>query len=112
MRAGAAFLSFAVMFPALALAAPMAPTALNSLSSAPHIMGATVEDQHGKVLGQVTRVQTDQDGHPSALAFTPTGKRDVVVIGAAAVSYDGTTLVAASDQPQIAALSGTRVAAE
>ncbi len=113
MKPGAAILAIAVMLPALALAEPMAPVALNSLSEAPHaVVGARLLDQRGQVLGQVARVQTDAYGRPAALAFTPAGGSAMVVIGAAAVSYDGSTLVAADDQPQIAALSGTRVASK
>ncbi len=45
-----------------------------------------------------------------ALSFRA-GNGDTVVIGAAATSYDGKSLVTSNDQPQIAALSATRTAA-
>jgi hypothetical protein len=113
MKVGAAFLSLFLACPILANAGEMAPVALNSLSAAPHaITGAKVMDQRGHLLGQVARVQTDQDGRPSALAFTASGSGKLVVVSAAAVSYDGDLVVASNDQPQIAALSGTRVASE
>jgi hypothetical protein len=96
--------------PALAAAEEMAPVALNSLSSAPaHAANAKVMDQNGRILGQATAIQTDQYGKPSALAFRA-GNGNTVVIGAAAVSFDGNALVADSTQPQIAALSASRVA--
>ena len=96
--------------PAIACAQDMAPIALNSLSSAPSgAATAKVMDQHGRPLGQATAIQTDQYGKPSALAFRATNG-NTVVISAAAVSFDGSVLVADSDQPQIAALSAARVA--
>lgn len=113
MKVSAAFFSFLLVCPVLAGAQEMAPVALNSLSAAPHaITGAKVMDQRGHLLGHVSRVQTDQDGRPSAVAFTPVNGKTVVVIGAAAASYDGTTVVADDQQPQIAALSATRIAAK
>jgi hypothetical protein len=113
MRTGAALFSFLVICPVLASAQEMAPVALNSLSGVPHaIAGAQVMDQRGHLLGKVSRVQTDQDGRPAALAFTPVNSKKVVVIAAAAASYDGKTVVADDQQPQIAALSATRVASE
>ena len=113
MKIGAAFFSFFVVCPALASAQDMAPVALNSLSQAPRaILGAQVMDQHGHLLGKVEKLQTDQDGRPSALAFMPVNGTRLVVIGAAATSYDGTTVVADDQQPQIAALAGTQIAAQ
>jgi hypothetical protein len=96
--------------PALACAEEMAPVALNSLSSAPAgAASAKVLDQNGHTLGQVTGIQTDQYGKPSALAFRASNG-NTVVIGAAAVSFNGTVLVADNEQPQIAALTSARVA--
>ena len=107
------FLSFCAVFaalPALAHAEQMAPMALNSLSAAPSLATSVrVMDQHGNVLGQAQRIQTDQDGKPSALAFRA-NNGSIVVIGAAAISYDGSAFVADSDQPQVAALISARVA--
>ena len=100
--------------PTLVHAENMAPSALNSLSSAPaSISSAQVLDQNGRVLGKVERVQTDQDGKPSALSFRANDGR-LVVIAAAATSYDGKVVVTSNDQPQIAALigTGTRTAAK
>lgn len=86
------------------------PGALNSLSSIPSgAASAKVLDQNGHALGQVTAIQTDQYGKPSAVAFRATNG-NTVVIGAAAVSFDGSVLVADNEQPQIAALSAARVA--
>src|ERR1700712_4096563 len=98
-----------IAVPALACAEEMAPVALNSLSSAPSVTAAKVLDQNGHALGQATAIQTDQYGKPSALAFRAMGG-STVVLSAAAVSYDGTVLVADNDQPQVAALTGARVA--
>ena len=97
--------------PATAFAEDLAPVALNSLSGAPaNIVSLPVMDQKGQVIGQALRVQTDQDGKPSALAFRA-GDGSTVVIAAAATSYDGHALITSNDQPQIAALSGIRTAA-
>ena len=113
MRIGTAFFSLFVICPALANAEDMAPVALNSLSAAPRaIIGAQVMDLRGHLLGRVSRVQTGLDGRPSALAFIPVNGKTLVVIGAAAASYDGKTVVADEQQPRIAALSVTRVAAQ
>ncbi len=99
-----------IAIPVIAYAEEMAPVALNSLSSAPaQAASATVMDQNGHALGEVTSIQTDQYGKPSALAFR-TSNGNTVVISAAAVSFNGSVFVADSDQPQIAALSGARVA--
>ena len=96
--------------PALAFAEDMAPVALNSLSSTPAAAAsAKVLDQNGHMLGQATGIQTDQYGKPSALAFRASSG-NTIVIGAAAVSFDGSVLVADNEQPQIAALSAARVA--
>lgn len=97
--------------PAMASAEDLAPVALNSLSRAPaNIASLQVMDQKGQVIGQAMQVQTDQDGHPAALSFWA-NNGTTVVIGAAAASYDGKSLVTSDDQPQIAALSATRTAA-
>jgi hypothetical protein len=106
----AALCSLFIVIPALACAEEMAPVALNSLSAAPgNIASAKVVDQNGRALGQAERIQTDQYGKPSALAFRA-ANGSTVVVSAAAVSFDGTTLVASNDQPQVAALTGARVA--
>jgi hypothetical protein len=82
----------------------LAPQALNSLSALPaQAASAKLFDQNGRLLGEVERIQTDQDGKPSALAFR-TSRGIIVVISAAAVSYDGKVLIAGNDQPQIAAI--------
>ena len=100
-----------IAVPATAFAEDLAPVALNSLSGAPaNIASLPVMDQKGQVIGQALRVQTDQDGKPSALAFRA-GDGSTVVIAAAATSYDGHALITSNDQPQIAALSGIRTAA-
>jgi len=65
----------------------------------------------GNVLGQVEQLATDQDGKPSALSIRAAKDGSTVVVSAAAVSYDGHTLVTSSDQPQIAALQPQRTAA-
>ena len=94
-----------------ARAEDMAPVALNSLPAPPaNIAALQVMDQKGQVIGQAEQVQTDQDGHPAALSFRA-NNGSTVVIGAAAASYDGKSLITSNDQPQIAALSATRTAA-
>jgi len=99
------------ILPAIASAEDLAPVALNSLSKAPaNIASLPVMDQKGQVIGQAVQVQTDQDGHPAALSFRA-NNGSTVVIGAAAASYDGKSLITSNDQPQIAALSATRTAA-
>jgi hypothetical protein len=98
-----------VAVPVFACAEDLAPVALNSLSSPP-ANATSVLDQNGHLLGQLVRIQTDQDGKPSALAFRADRDGSTVVISAAAVSYDGHTLVASDDQPHIAALAGIRTA--
>ena len=101
----AVFCSLVAVIPGLACAQDMAPVALNSLSAAPTgIAAARVLDQQGRVLGQVERVQTDQDGKPAAVAFRAADGRGTIVLAASSVSYDGRELVAASDQPQLAGL--------
>ena len=109
------FAGFCALFaalPVMAQAEEMAPTALNSLTAAPSLAASLrVMDQHGNVVGQAQRIQTDQDGKPAALSFRA-DNGSIVVIGAAAVSYDGRAFVADSEQPQIAALSATRTAAK
>jgi hypothetical protein len=88
----------------------LAPVALNSLSAAPPLNGAQVQDQKGHLMGRAERIQTDQDGKPSALAFQATNG-STVIIAAPAVSYDGHVLTVASDEPQIAALTQRTAAA-
>lgn len=95
----------------LALSVPagaetMAPTALNSLTIPPNVSAAQVMDQYGRVIGTNPRIQTDHEGKPAAMAFTA-ANGTTIVLGAAAVSFDGTVLVASNDQPQIAALNPT-----
>ena len=101
----AALCGLFILVPALACAEAIAPVALNSLSAAPgNAASAQVLDQNGHLLGQAQRIQTDQDGKPAALAFRAAKDGNIVVISAAAVSYDGKSLVASNDQPQVAAL--------
>lgn len=105
----AAFCGLFALFPTLAcaddlLVPTLAPVALNSLSEPPKLGSAPVLDQQGHVVGQVERLATDQDGKPSALSIRAAKDGSTVVVSAAAVSYDGHTLVTNSDQPQIAAL--------
>ena len=104
-----------ILVPVLAHAEDVAPTALNSFSSAPaKLSSAQVLDQNGHVLGTVERVQTDQDGKPNALSFRAASDGRTVVVAASAVSYDGHVLVTSNDQPQIAELikTPTRTAAK
>ena len=94
-----------LIVPALACAQELAPTALNSLSAMPaKAASAKVMDQNGHLLGQVERIQADQDGKPSALAFRAANSGKTVVVSAAGASYDGNVVVVDNDQPQIAAL--------
>ena len=84
--------------------------ALNSLSTAPNVASRPVMDQHGKEIGTAQAVQTDASGKPSAMSLrTPDGH--IIVLGAAAISFDGRVLVADSQEPQIAALAQTKTAA-
>lgn len=99
------------LLPALANADALAPVALNSLSKAPaNIASLKVMNQKGQVIGRALQVEADQDGHPAALSFRA-NNGSLVVIGAAAASYDGKSLITSNDQPQIAALSSIRTAA-
>ena len=101
--------------PALAKAEDMAPAALNSFSSVPTALAsAQVLDQSGHVLGKVERVQTDQNGTPAAVSFKAASNGSIIVVAAAAVSFDGHVLITSSDQPQIADLikTPTRTAAK
>ena len=93
-----------VMVPAWAWAEDLAPVALNSLSTPPPLNATQVQDQRGRVLGRAERIQTDQDGKPSAMAFR-TANGSIVVIAAPAVSYDGRIMTVSSDEPQIVALT-------
>lgn len=100
------------VIPLMASADELAPVALNSLSAPPtNIASLKVMDQKGQVIGQALQIQTDQDGHPAALSFRA-NNGSTVVIGAAATSYDGKSLVTSNDQPQIAALASVRTAAK
>src|SRR5262249_28013940 len=99
-----------LMLPSLAGAEDLAPVALNSLAQAPKLESVPVMDQQGQVIGKAERLQTDQDGKASALAIRASNGKTIVV-SAAAVSYDGHSLVTSSDQPQIAALQPQRTAA-
>ena len=100
----AALCGLFVVFPALALAEDLAPVALNSLSTAPALNATQVQDQNGRPLGQAERIQADQYGKPSALAFRATNG-NTIIIAAPAVSYDGRIFTVADDEPQIAALT-------
>jgi hypothetical protein len=94
-----------LLVPFLACAEELAPTAINSLSAMPaKAASAKVLDQNGHLLGQVERIQSDQNGRPSALAFRAANSGKTVVISAAAASYDGNVVVVDSDQPQVTAL--------
>ena len=94
-----------LLFSAPAWPEQMAPMALNSLSAPPvKAASAKVFDQNGHLLGQVERIQADEYGKPSALSFRATKNGKIVVISAAAASYDGNVVVASNDQPQIQAL--------
>ena len=79
----------------------LAPSALNSYSRVPdRIMSAPVMDQSGAVIGKVTRVVGDHNGKPSAMTYTTTDGR-LVMIAAPAVSYDGQrNLLITQDSPQ------------
>lgn len=103
--------SSVLVFSTSAFAIDLAPMALNSLSTPPDVASRPVMDQYGKEIGKALAVQTDAFGKPSAMSLrTPDGR--TIVLGAAAVSYDGRgVLVADSQEPQIAALSQTRTAA-
>jgi hypothetical protein len=92
-----------------AVAQDLAPMALNSLSTAPNVASRPVMDQHGKAIGTAQAVQTDASGKPSAMSLRTADGR-IIVLGAAAVSFDGRVLVADSQEPQIAALAQTRTA--
>ena len=100
-----------LLSPIAAEAEDLAPVALNSLSKPPaNIASLQVMDQKGQVIGQALKIQNDQDGRPAALSFRA-NNGTTVVIGAAAASYDGKSLITSNDQPQIAALSAVRTAA-
>jgi len=103
-----------ILVPVLSHAEDMAPAALNSFSSVPATLtSAQVLDQNGHVLGKVERMQTDQNGTPAAVSFKAANNGRIVVVAAAAVSFDGRVLITSSDQPQIAELvkQPTRTAA-
>ena len=100
----AAFCGFLVIVPTLACADDLAPVALNSLSEPPKLGSAPVLDQQGHLLGYAGQLATDQDGKPAGLSIRLQNGKTTVVY-AAAVSYDGHSLVTSSDQPQIAALT-------
>ena len=93
-----------MIVPTLAYAEDLAPVALNSLSAPPaNVTTIQVFDQHGRVLGQAEKVQTDQNGKPQALSFRATNG-STIVLSASAVGFDGKVMVA-EDQPQISALT-------
>ena len=100
----AALCGLFIMVPTMAWAEDLAPVALNSLSTAPPLNATQGQDQKRLVLGQAERIQTDQNGKPSALAFRATNG-STVIIAAPAVSYDGRMMTVADDEPQIAALT-------
>jgi hypothetical protein len=101
-----------LVLPAAAGGDEIAPVALNSLSSPPsNVASLKVMDQNGDIIGQALRIQTDKKGHPKALTFRAIDG-STVVISAAATGFDGHTLVASNDQPQIAALSSVHAAAK
>jgi hypothetical protein len=99
-----------LLLSAPAFAEDLAPMALNSLSTAPNVASRSVMDQHGKEIGTAQAVQTDASGKPSAMSLRTADGR-IIVLGAAAVSFDGRVLVADSQEPQIAALAQTKTAA-
>jgi hypothetical protein len=99
-----------LLLSAPAVAEDLAPMALNSLSTAPNVAARPVMDQHGKEIGKAQAVQTDAFGKPSAMSLRTADGR-TIVLGAAAVSFDGRVLVADSQEPQIAALAQTQTAA-
>jgi hypothetical protein len=67
----------------------LAPVALNSLPAPPRgIQAAQVFNQRGQVIGGVDRVAVDASGKPSALSIRPPHSKDVMVVSAAAASYD------------------------
>ncbi|HEY4075831.1 MAG TPA: hypothetical protein VGM26_02765 [Rhizomicrobium sp.] len=93
-----------MIIPTLAYAEDLAPVALNSLSAPPaNIATIKVFDQHGRLLGQAEKIQTDQSGKPLALSFRATNG-STINLSAAAVGFDGKVMVA-EDQPQISALT-------
>ena len=104
VRIAAASALLLLAFSVPAVAETMAPTALNSLTIPPNVSAAPVMDQHGRVIGTNARIQADHEGKPAALAFTAQNGT-TIVLGAAAVSFDGRVLVADSGQTQIAALN-------
>jgi hypothetical protein len=112
LKARATLLCGLLVLPAAAGADELAPTALNSMASPPsNVASLKVMDQNGHVIGQALRIQTDQKGHPASLTFRAIDG-STVVIPAAATGFDGHSLVASNDQPQIAALSSVHTAAK
>lgn len=97
-------ISTLLLLSAPAFAEDLAPMALNSLSAAPTVAARPVMDQHGKQIGTAQAVQLDAFGKPAAMSLRTADGR-TIVLGAAAVSYDGHMLVADSQEPQIAALA-------
>lgn len=100
----AAFLGVFVLTPALAGAEGMAPMVLNGYSAPPKLASSEVVDEHGRLVGYVEKILTDQDGKPSAVSLKPAGGGATVVVSASAASYDGHNLITTSEQPQIAAI--------
>ena len=93
-----------VLAPTLAHAEGLAPMVLNGYSAPPKLASSEVVDEHGRLVGHVEKVLTDQDGKPSAVSLKPVGGGPVVVVSASAASYDGRNLITTSEQPQIAAI--------
>jgi hypothetical protein len=106
----AAFCGLMVLVPAVAGAEGLAPMVLNGYSAPPKLASAEVVDEHGRVVGHVEKILTDQDGKPSALSLKPAGGGATVVVSASAVSYDGRNLITTSEQPQIAAILARQLA--
>ncbi len=77
---------------------------LNGYSAPPKLASSEVVDEHGRLVGYVEKILTDQDGRPSALSLRPAGGGARVVVSASAASYDGHNLITTSGQPQIAAI--------
>lgn len=100
----ASFCGLFVLVPTLTCAEALAPMVLNGYSAPPKLASSEVVDEHGRLVGHVEKVLTDQDGKPSALSLKPVGGGPVVVVSASATSYDGRNLITTSEQPQIAAI--------
>jgi len=99
----------ALLAPVLLGAEDLAPIALNSLPAPPrNIQAAQVLDERGQLIGGVERVAVDASGKPSALSIRPAHSKapnDVMVVSAAAASYDAprNIVVAAVPEDRLAA---------